>query len=258
MNRLACALLLLVASSAVFAAPFKYTWQLSDLVRSSGETVDLRDDKGRLLKRVNHNQLVYIYSAMQAIREAGEIDALAIIIDGDAPNAFATRGKAELKPAGGGEKGAEPEGKDPLQGKSVEDHKINEENAVDINIMAINFAMLDMLQLNVHMMAALIGHELAHLKLNHGEESEKNRRSMSMQNAASTKYSRDNEREADYLGAVWAVEAGYDPHGAVELQEMLLKSYRGKGGGVFVGSHPSSTERIAVLKALARRLSPKP
>ena len=30
-----------------------------------------------------------------------------------------------------------------------------------------------------------------------------------------TKYSRDNEREADYLGAIWAVEAGYDPQGAV-------------------------------------------
>ena len=75
-----------------------------------------------------------------------------------------------------------------------------------------------------------------------------------MRTAANTKYSRDNEREADYLGAIWAVEAGYDPQGAVRLQELVYKKTRHLSGG-FSGSHPSPIERITKLKSLARRLS---
>ena len=39
-----------------------------------------------------------------------------------------------------------------------------------IYLVGLNLAMLDMLGNDVHMAAALIGHELAHLKLNHGRE----------------------------------------------------------------------------------------
>ena len=124
---------------------------------------------------------------------------------------------------------------------------------MEINIIGINFGMLDLLGLDVHMAAALIGHELGHLKLDHGKD-HKNRRRTDMQTAANTKYSRDNEREADYLGAIWAVEAGYDPQGAVRLQELVYKKTKHLSGG-FSGSHPSSIERITKLKSLARRLS---
>ena len=71
--------------------------------------------------------------------------------------------------------------------------------------------------------------------------------------ASATKYTRDNERESDYLGAIWSVEAGYDPAGAVRVHEKLYKVNKRHSG--FSGSHPSSIERLTILKSLVRRLS---
>jgi predicted Zn-dependent protease len=69
-----------------------------------------------------------------------------------------------------------------------------------------------------------------------------------------TKYSRDQERQADYLGVVWAVEAGYEPDGAVRLHEKIHE--RSKSGPLpFLSSHPSGPERISTLKSLSERLS---
>ena len=157
---------------------------------------------------------------MTGIEEVAEINAELYILDGDDPNAFATKDKD------------------------------------DQNIIAINFAMLDLFGDDMHSAAAIIGHELAHLKLNHGEESREAQKNSinSPFTAANTKYSRDNEREADYLGVIWAIEAGYDPAGAVRVHEALFKLSR-RRSGMFVGSHPSSIERITVLKSLVRRLS---
>ena len=85
--------------------------------------------------------------------------------------------------------------------------------------------MLDLLGLDVHAIAALIGHEIAHLKLEHGEEGVKRKWGFALLKvlgttiledvgvsnadlisnltftAVETKYSRDNEREADLLRA---------------------------------------------------------
>ena len=251
---LVACLALLIAGQSI-AAPFGYTWRIEDLARISAETVELRDKNDRLLKRINAKQLIYLYSVMQAIEEVSELRSELIITDGDIPNAFATKGMAELVPAdnGGDESGAGAE-EVSMQGNAIADAKpVAEENAVEINIIGINFGMLDLLGLDVHMAAALIGHELGHLKLDHGAES-KTRRRTDMLSAAGTRYSRDNEREADYLGAIWAVEAGYDPNGAVRLQELVYKKTKHLSGG-FSGSHPSSIERITKLKSLARRLS---
>ena len=242
--------LALLITSHSFAAPFSYTWRIEDLARTNAETVELRDNKNRLLKRIDVKQIIYLYSVIQAIEEVSELRSQLIITDGKQPNAFATKGMAELISAGTDEENAnEATGKDKevnLQGNSIED-------AIEINIVGINFAMLDLLGLDVHMAAALIGHELGHLKLDHGED-HKTRGRQDIRTAGNTKYSRDNEREADYLGAIWAVEAGYDPTGAVRLQEMVYKETKHLSGG-FSGSHPSSIERITKLKSLARRLS---
>ena len=246
---IACLAVLLAGNS--FAAPFNYTWRIEDLARTNDETIELRDRNNRLLNRVDSKQMIYLYSVMQALEEVSELRSELLITDGDTPNAFATRGLGELTPVEAGDNGA---GEASLQGNAIADSKpINEENAVEINIIGINFGMLDLLGLDVHMAAALIGHELGHLKLNHGED-HKERRTTDMRTAANTRYSRDNEREADYLGAIWAVEAGYDPQGAVRLQELVYKKTKHLSGG-FSGSHPSSIERITKLKSLARRLS---
>jgi Zn-dependent protease with chaperone function len=243
------------------AADMTHIWPVRALAASDLDMVELRDEKGRLLKRVSSTQIRYLYAATQAIRKVAEIHAEPLIVDGAAPNAFATKGRLMLPPEG--EDGAQTAADDAqsdrraasVQGTPItNDQPLDEENSIEVNLIAFNFGMLDMLGLDVHMMAALIGHELAHLKLNHGEDVESRRGAVQLGNAASTRYSRDNEREADYLGAIWSVEAGFDPEGAVRLQEMVYKASRSHSG-MFVGSHPTSTERIAILKSLARRLS---
>ena len=258
MNKLSPAIFLLAlcAFGHSLAAPFSYTWRIEDLAKTNAGTVVLRDNKNRVLKRIDSKQMIYLYSVMQALEEVSELRSELLITDGKLPNAFATKGMAELVPdnAGGrGQTGADAKEAD-MRGKALADAKpIDKENAVEINIIGINFAMLDLLGLDVHMAAALIGHELGHLKLNHGEDHKTQRRT-DMRTASNTRYSRDNEREADYLGAIWAVEAGYDPQGAVRLQELLYKQTKHLSGG-FSGTHPSSIERLTKLKSLARRLS---
>ena len=248
--------LALLIPSHVLAAPFSHTWRIEDLAGKNAETIELRDKNNRLLKRIDTKQMIYLYSVMQAIEEVTELRSELLITDGKLPNAFATKGMAELVPKKTGDTGeTEADTKEAsMQGNAIADAKpIEEDNAVEINIIGINFAMLDLLGLDVHMAAALIGHELGHLKLNHGED-HKTQGKTDIRTASNTRYSRDNEREADYLGAIWAVEAGYDPEGAVRLQELLYKKTKHLSGG-FSGSHPSSIERITKLKSLARRLS---
>jgi len=61
------------------------------------------------------------------------------------------------------------------------------------------------------------------------------------------KYGRDAEREADEYGMLYMSEAGYDPQGAVELQETFVKLSEGRNqdwaSGLFA-SHPPSMERV--------------
>ncbi|MEJ8566361.1 M48 family metallopeptidase [Elongatibacter sediminis] len=194
-------------------------WRVKDLIQATEPKIQLRDRRNRILHEVEVAQLVYLYAVMSAIEEAAEIGADLYIVPGNSPNAFAGNGNA-------GE-----------------------------NIVGINFAMLDLIGKDVHAAAAILGHELAHLKLNHREDLEKaqNRAPSSVFSASGTRYSRDNEREADYLGMIWSVEAGYDPQGAVRVHETLYKLSKTSPSG-FSGSHPSSIERITVLKSMARRL----
>jgi predicted Zn-dependent protease len=61
------------------------------------------------------------------------------------------------------------------------------------------------------------------------------------------KYGRDAEREADEYGMLYMSESGYDPQGAVELQETFVELSREKDpdwvNGLFA-SHPPSLERV--------------
>lgn len=222
--------------------PFKYQWNIRDIAAAPGERVDLRDRNKRLIKRVDASQIRILYAVKSSIEEVAELSVELIIVDGGQPNAFAGRGRS-------GE-----------------------------NIVGINFAMLDVLGLDVHAAAALIGHEIAHLKLNHGERRAATEGTTNVMKvfggvvlnslgvpagglisdltftALASSYSRDNEREADYLGAIWAVEANYEAEGAVRLHEAIAA--RSKNSPTpFLSSHPSGPDRIATLKSLSRRLS---
>lgn len=220
-NYLIISFLFSIFTVNVYAETPIYSWKVSELARSPVENIKLRNEQDRLIQTVSAKQMVYLYAAMSSIAEASEINAEFIIVDGKLANAF----------AGPTEDGT--------------------------NFIAINFAMLNILGTDLDMAAALIGHELAHLKLNHGEISQKNielNRGKDF-SAANTRYSRDSEREADYLGAIWAVEAGYDPDGAVALHEALYAHSKKTASLSFNASHPSSIERITILKSLVRRLS---
>jgi predicted Zn-dependent protease len=62
-------------------------------------------------------------------------------------------------------------------------------------------------------------------------------------------YSRDAEREADALSIDYMVASGFDPEGAVRLQEKMLKQPAGLRVP-FLSTHPSGRERVETLKKL--------
>jgi len=71
------------------------------------------------------------------------------------------------------------------------------------------------------------------------------------------KYGRDAEREADEYGMLYMSEAGYDPQGAVELQETFVELSKERKqdwvNGLFA-SHPPSMERVKNNIKTAQRL----
>ena len=71
-------------------------------------------------------------------------------------------------------------------------------------------------------------------------------------------HSRDNEREADRVGFELMTRAGYDPHEAPKIWEILLKERKAAEAPnqlIFFSTHPSTGERIETLEALAEEWS---
>jgi predicted Zn-dependent protease len=73
----------------------------------------------------------------------------------------------------------------------------------------------------------------------------------------STKYGRSAELESDKYGMRYMAKAGYDPQGAVALQETFLRLSEGRNqdwlSGLFA-SHPPSSDRVAANKKTAAKL----
>lgn len=73
------------------------------------------------------------------------------------------------------------------------------------------------------------------------------------------KYSRGAELEADHYGMKYMSEAGYDPQGAVTLQQTFVKLSEGRNeswlSGLFA-SHPPSEERVRANTETAASLPP--
>ena len=141
----------------------------------------------------------------------------------------------------------------------------------------VNFGMVRLAGRDEHQWAAVLGHELAHLKLDHAtsnilrrvpleflkayaegklsKSSERNVARLAIK-LFDTKFSREQERQSDYLGAIWTVESGYHPMGAARLHQGLLNKY-GDKGIPFLESHPTSRERVESLTNLSNRLMPE-
>ncbi|MBB6520294.1 M48 family metalloprotease [Pseudoteredinibacter isoporae] len=72
-------------------------------------------------------------------------------------------------------------------------------------------------------------------------------------------YGRGQELEADAYGMEYMVAAGYDPQGAVELQETFVKLSEGRQSNWLnnlFASHPPSQERVAANRARAKQMPP--
>ena len=238
------------------------TWIIEELAKAGAPLIHLTVHN-KTVMTIERKQALYLYAIMQSMVEASETPAQLLIhqrtIDkSDSPNAFAgyRRFPRRLPDS------PIPKQANSLklkQGQTIAPARINlfetpsdKENTVRLPVVGLNLAMLDMLGNDIHMAAALIGHELAHLKLNHGRERSEKGSNVTFEE---NRFSRDNEREADYLGAVWAHEAGYDLAGAIRLEEALYSLQKRRQG--YSITHPMGIERTLKIKSLARRLGRK-
>jgi len=72
-----------------------------------------------------------------------------------------------------------------------------------------------------------------------------------------SKFSRDDESQADHYGMVYMSRAGYDPKGAISVQELLLKESKGQPNNLFarlLADHPPSADRVAANRAFVEQL----
>lgn len=120
--------------------------------------------------------------------------------------------------------------------------------------------------------AGVMGHELAHVTERHGvkrvegafateqiaafflDEGLAKDAAVTIYNVlASTKFSRDDEAEADSVGLRISHDAGYDPHGLAEFFEKLLSGEEGGMSMEFLSSHPATDGRIKAVNAEIER-----
>lgn len=150
----------------------------------------------------------------------------------------------------------------------------------NVLVVAVNFAMVEQLGEDKDAWAALLGHEFAHIELNHIDMRKKRQvdeiRRGNLIGIALTVlgvplgswvaqgsttlvergFSRDDERDADRVGVEMMVRAGFDPEGAVRMQSQLAKV--GTDSGLsFLNSHPGGEERVVAMRELVRKYSGK-
>ena len=214
-------------------------WSFRTLTGYESEVIMLRSSGGAMLRRASVGQLQAINKVRQQVESAAELQVDFYLMRGDEPNAAA----------------------------GIKDGR---------NMVFVNFGMLDMIGDRTDLWAALIGHEIAHLKLGHGRD--KVKREIPLQvlktvaagvlasnplaatgsgyliDGIGTKFSRDAERQADYMGLIWAVESGFDPHGASQLHQLLLER-KTDFSVPFLSTHPGSRERAEQLAETAEGLS---
>jgi len=129
-------------------------------------------------------------------------------------------------------------------------------------------------------LAAVVGHEIVHAAARHGAEQMATsqginllalltstrtdnplyRQAIGLTAAGATaRYGRDNELEADFYGINYMVSEGYDPQGAVELQQAFVRLAKERGAksdwfSNLFASHPPSEQRVAANQKRADQL----
>jgi len=69
-------------------------------------------------------------------------------------------------------------------------------------------------------------------------------------------YGRSAENDADRTGAIWSVEAGYDPLGFLELMQILEQEaiHRPQPGGNYFTIHPDPQDRLANIREVLEEM----
>lgn len=221
-------------------APGPSLWRMSEVANSYAPTVNLRDSKKIVVGTVDPATARRVTEVKKRIETAAGIKTFEFFVaSGDQPNAFSA---------------------DTTNGK----------------IVAVNVAMLNMIGDDVDGYASVLGHEYAHLSLNHmtiRKEREQSRRAASnvlgialgiagvpmagtIANIGTTAiertYTRDEERDADKLGLDYMVKAGYDPQGAVRISKKMSEQSH-NSSIPFLATHPSSDERLRTLADMANQ-----
>lgn len=155
--------------------------------------------------------------------------------------------------------------------------------------IAINRGLLEVLD-NEAELAAVLGHEIVHAAARHSAQrmeratvaqavtaaamlgvastvSDRGNRDLILGAAHTSaalgahilfaRYSRDAEEEADYFGMRYMSAAGYDPMGAVTLQEKFVELYEGRNPNWLEGlfaSHPPSQRRVELNRRTLEEL----
>lgn len=125
--------------------------------------------------------------------------------------------------------------------------------------------------------AAVMGHEVAHVLARHGSERMSQQQALSIGGVALMAaisgrspvvregvmqayglgaqvgvllpYSRKHELEADRIGMILMAKAGYDPRQAVAFWERMLARKEGSAPPPFLSTHPSDQKRVEELRA---------
>ena len=243
MTKIAFLLLVALISGCASSSPQRM-WDAASIANFPHPYVVYKDKPdGKIIAGFNTTDIKNIINIKERVENAaGPLRTELLIAEGDEPNGF-----------------------------SFAYHKVSK--------IGINIGMINLIGDDADAMAALIGHELAHLFLEHGkvrQNREENRIVTSTvlsfalamvgvpipvtaTDAATTTvsrtFSRDEERDADQLGVTYMAQAGFDPWGAVRLQEKLAAISSGSLIP-FLSTHPASTERVENMKRLLKDTPP--
>jgi len=238
-------ILLLVIVAGCSTSRGDVSWRVREMALAPTSTVTLYGPGEKVLLTMRRQTVQRLLLAHFRIARSAGIQAELFIVEGDDPNAFVGF--------------------------------IN-----DRRMIAINIAMVKLIGENVDEFAALLGHEAAHWAKGHVDASKT--RSSTIQGIGTlvgvglgvagipaagvitglsadlieASYSRDDEREADATSIDYMLANGFDPQGAVRLQEKMLRLPVGLKVP-FLSTHPSGQERVENLKTLiaAKQSQPK-
>jgi predicted Zn-dependent protease len=235
--RLPIAILIALACCGCATKPMS-VWDGDAIARSPAAYLNLKSGSAQeIVGTVRTERIRRIADVKQRIEGVANQSSQFLISDGKEPNAFSTKVNGVAK-------------------------------------IGINLGMIELMQDDEDAYAAIIGHEVAHLALDHqsarGQREDARSAASSVlgillgvagvpmggtlaslgTTAISRVYSRDEERDADRLGFSYMAKAGFDPQGAIRVWEKLSKT-PSSASLPFMNSHPASEERIENMKRFA-------